>query len=260
VPRRSAAKVPKVSLEAPPPLQSIRILGVRVDVVDMAASLEHIEALVQRRDGCHLVATVNPEFVMRARRDPAFSAVLESASLALADGDYVLWAARRQGQRLRERVAGSDLVPELASLSARRGYRLFLLGGAPGVAEEAARRLVRRNPELVVAGTHAGSPRPEDDAESLALIRSARPDILLVAYGAPYQEFWIARHREQLQVPVAMGVGGALDFLAGRVPRAPRWMRAAHVEWLFRLVRQPWRARRMAVLPQYVVEVIRSTK
>jgi N-acetylglucosaminyldiphosphoundecaprenol N-acetyl-beta-D-mannosaminyltransferase len=226
----------------------------------MAASLQHIDALVRRRDGCRLVATVNPEFVMRARRDPAFRAALDSASLALADGDYVLWAARRQGHQLRERVAGSDLVPELASLAARRGYRLFLLGGAPGVAEEAARRLVRRNPDLVVAGTHAGSPLPEDDAESLARIGSARPDILLVAYGAPHQELWIARHRERLQVPVAMGVGGALDFLAGRVPRAPLWMREVRLEWLFRLLRQPWRARRMAVLPRYVVEVMRSTK
>lgn len=236
------------------------MLGVRVDDVDMAASLDHIEALVRRRDGCHLVATINPEFVMRARRDPAFKSVLESASLALADGDYVLWAARRLGRRLPERVAGSDLVPRLAELAARRGYRLFLLGGAPGVAEEAARRLVRQHPELVVSGTHAGSPRPEDDAETLEMIAAARPDILLVAYGAPRQELWIARHRERLQVPVAVGIGGTLDFLAGRVARAPGWMRRARLEWLFRLVRQPWRAHRMAVLPLYVLEVLRAAR
>lgn len=226
----------------------------------MAEALKRIDSLVASSAGTtELVATINPEFVMRARRDPEFRAVLESAALCVADGHYILWAARRQGRYLPERVAGSDLVPGIADLAERHGYRLFLLGAGPGVAREAADRLLSRHPNLQIVGVHPGSPRPQDDAASLAMIQAARPDLLLVAYGAPAQEMWIARNRDRLGVPVAMGVGGALDFVAGRVPRAPRWMRRARLEWLFRLVRQPWRARRMAVLPGYVLEVLRSS-
>jgi N-acetylglucosaminyldiphosphoundecaprenol N-acetyl-beta-D-mannosaminyltransferase len=128
----------------------------------------------------------------------------------------------------------------------------------PGVAEETARRLQARAPGLKIAGVYAGSPRPEDDQRSLELIAAAKPDVLLVAYGHPRQELWIARNRDRLQVPLAIGVGGAFDYVAGRVRRAPPWMRRARLEWLFRLVRQPWRARRMAVLPLFAVKVLRS--
>jgi N-acetylglucosaminyldiphosphoundecaprenol N-acetyl-beta-D-mannosaminyltransferase len=223
----------------------------------MAATLERIEAMIGE-GGAHLVATVNPEFVMRARNDREFAAVLEQADLCLADGWGVVWAARRQGCELSSPVTGADLVPALAQLCARRGYRLFLLGGRPGVAEEAARRLEALAPRLEVAGTHAGSPRPEDDETSVRLISGARPHVLLVAYGHPHQELWIARNAERLRVPVAIGVGGALDYVAGRVRRAPGWMRRAGLEWLFRLARQPWRVRRMAVLPRYAIEVLRQ--
>jgi len=238
-------------------MRSARILGVRVDCVDMDGALAEIERFVAERQPCRLVATVNPEFVMLARADAAFHKVLESAALCLADGAGVLWAARRQGCGLRDKVTGSDLVPRLAEVSGVRRLRLFFLGARPGVAAEAARRLKQANPGLVVAGIHPGSPRPEDDAESLRLIAGARPDILLVAYGAPHQELWIARNLDNLAVPVAIGVGGAFDYLAGRVRRAPRWMRRSHLEWLYRLARQPWRTRRMAVLPLYAYQVLR---
>jgi N-acetylglucosaminyldiphosphoundecaprenol N-acetyl-beta-D-mannosaminyltransferase len=238
-------------------MRSARILGVRVDCVEMEEALAEIERFVAERRPCRLVVTVNPEFVMLARADAAFHEVLDSAALCLADGAGVLWAARRQGCGLRDRVAGSDLVPRLAEVAGAKRLRLFFLGARPGVAAEAARRLKQANPGLAVVGVHPGSPRPEDDAESLRLIAGARPDILLVAYGAPQQELWIARNLENLQAPVAIGVGGAFDFLAGRVRRAPRWMRRAHLEWLYRLARQPWRVRRMAVLPRYAYQVIR---
>lgn len=232
------------------------MLGVRVDCVDMEGTLERIEGWVAERSACRQVATVNPEFVMRAGRDPEFAAALEQADLCLADGAGVLWAVRRQGCRLRERVTGSDLVPELARRAARRGHRLFLLGAGPGVAEEAARRLVAANPGLQVVGTHAGEPGPEADAETRRLLEAAAPDILLVAYGAPKQELWIQRNRPHLSVPVALGVGGTFDFIAGRARRAPLWMRRIHLEWLHRLWSEPWRARRMAVLPVYAARVL----
>ncbi|HEY4027097.1 MAG TPA: WecB/TagA/CpsF family glycosyltransferase, partial [Candidatus Dormibacteraeota bacterium] len=217
----------------------MRILGVRVDCLDMAGAVETIARMVEERGQTRLVATVNPEFVMRARVDDEFHDVLENAALCLADGIGVVWAMRRQGCPQYERVAGSDLVPNLARRCAASGWRPFLLGAAPGVAVAAACRLERDNPGLRVAGVHAGSPAPDDDEEALRRIAAARPDLLLVAYGAPHQELWIARNRRRLDVPVAIGVGGTFDFLAGRVRRAPAWLREAHLEWLWRLLLQP---------------------
>lgn len=238
-------------------MNQARVLGVRVDCLDMEASLDRIEQFVDA-GGHHLVATVNPEFVMRARVDQDFARVLESADLCLADGSGVVWAARRQGCAMREPVTGVDLIPPLAALCARRGFRIFLLGAAPGVANDLATRLRVEYPELEVEA-HAGTPDPSADVATLALIRAHKPQVLLVAYGHPKQELWIDRMRESLGVAVAMGVGGSFDYLTGRIPRAPTWMRRARLEWLFRLVRQPWRVRRMAVLPIYALRVLRST-
>ena len=236
------------------------MLGVRVDCVDVAGSLAAIESMVRQGGGTRLVATVNPEFVMRARADQVFGRALEEAALCVPDGAGVVWAMRRQGCRGQPRVTGSDLVPELCRLCAHHGWRPFFLGAMPGVAAEAARRLEQQVPGLVVAGTHAGSPAPEDDEESLRRIRAARPDLLLVAYGNPSQELWVARNRERLEVPVAIGVGGSFDFIAGRARRAPGVVQRVHLEWLWRLAREPWRIRRMAVLPVYALQILRSSE
>ena len=234
---------------------SVRVLGVRVDAVDTAGAVARIGALVEA-GGHHQVATVNPEFIMLARRDPEFARILEAADLCLADGWGVTWAAKQLGVPLPGRVPGSDFLEPLAGFAAERGYRVFFLGAAAGVAEAAATALRRAHPRLQVAGCHAGEAGPEGDAESLALIREARPQILLVAYGHPKQELWIERNRLRAEVPVAMGVGGAFDFVSGRVPRAPAWMRRVGLEWLYRLGREPWRARRMAVLPAFAIRVL----
>ena len=220
----------------------------------MAAALSRIEAMVDE-GGHHLVATVNPEFVMQAQTDSQFARVLESADLCLPDGSGVLWAARRQGCEVRTRVTGTDLVEPLAALCARRGFGMFLLGAAPGVADVLARRLSDRNPGLIVAA-HSGSPEAMSDAETLQRIHAAGAKVLLVAYGAPAQELWMDRLREQLGVQVAIGVGGAFDYLSGRVRRAPYWMRGAGAEWAYRLGRQPWRIRRMSVLPVFAWRVL----
>ena len=236
---------------------SIQVLGVRVDALDTQATLDRIGELLAG-GGHHLVATVNPEFIMLARRNPEFHRVLDGAALCLADGRGVTWAAARQGRPLPDRVTGVDLIPALAERAARFRWRLFLLGAAPGVAETVADLLRAAHPGLVIAGCHAGVAGPEGDEESLRLIGAARPDIVLVAYGAPRQEFWIARNLARLEAGVGIGVGGAFDYLSGRVPRAPAWMRRAGVEWLYRLLRQPWRAGRMAVLPLFAFEVLRA--
>jgi N-acetylglucosaminyldiphosphoundecaprenol N-acetyl-beta-D-mannosaminyltransferase len=224
----------------------------------MSAALGRIEQLVEL-GGHHQVATVNPEFVMSAQKDREFSRVLESADLCLADGTGVVWAARRQGCDLSGPVPGVDLVPPLAAMCARRGFRLFLLGAAPGVAAQLAARLLADLPNLEVAA-HPGSPDPSSDDDTLRLIHEHRTQVLLVAFGAPKQDLWIARLKDRLGVSVAIGVGGAFDYLTGGVPRAPVWMRKAGLEWLHRLANQPWRIRRMMVLPAYAFKVLSAGK
>jgi N-acetylglucosaminyldiphosphoundecaprenol N-acetyl-beta-D-mannosaminyltransferase len=224
----------------------------------MDEALRKIEGFVDE-GGPHLVATVNPEFVMRANQDAEFARVLETADLCLPDGTGVVWAARREGCSMRGPVAGTDMLPRLAAMCARRGFPLFLLGAAPGVAAELASKLQAGHPELKVA-SHPGSPDASDDAETLRLIHDHHTQVLLVAFGHPKQELWIDRLKNRLGVAVAVGMGGAYDYLTGRVPRAPAWMRNAGLEWSYRLVKQPWRARRMAVLPVYAIKVLFTPK
>jgi len=237
--------------------KSIFILGVWVDDVAYDEALSLSKGFIQEGTP-HQIVTVNPEFVVAAQRDEEFRCILNAADLALPDGIGLIWASRLLGRPLRERVAGSELVPRIAERAVARGYRLFFLGAAPAVAEETARRLCQQNPGLLVAGTYAGSPAVEEEDEIMALVRAARPNILFVAYGAPQQDKWIARNLGRLGVPVCMGVGGALDFIAGRAKRAPRWMQCLGLEWLHRLCHQPWRWRRMLALPKFVWLVVRE--
>ena len=241
-----------VKREGPP---VVRILGVPVHAVTFAGLLEEIERLIES-GRVHQIATVNPEFVMAAGRDPIFSVVLERAALCMPDGVGLLWAARWLGHRLPERVTGSDGVPLIAERAAEKGWRLFFLGAAPGVAEQTAAILSARYPGLQVAGTYAGSPVAEEEEAIVGRVNAANADILLVAYGAPKQDKWIARNLPRLRVGVAMGVGGSFDFISGKAVRAPTWMRRLGLEWLHRLMREPWRWRRMVALPRFALAVL----
>jgi N-acetylglucosaminyldiphosphoundecaprenol N-acetyl-beta-D-mannosaminyltransferase len=237
----------------------VDILGVRVDDVTYGEALARCAALVASGRPRYVV-TPNPEFVILARRDPEFRAILNAADLAIPDGGGLLLAARLLGRPLREQVRGTDLCYGLVERAAVEGWRVFLLGAAPGVAEAAARALSRRTPGLVLAGTFAGDGGPAGDAATRAAVRAAgRCDVLFVAYGAPRQERWIARNLPRLDVGVAIGVGGVLDFMSGRVRRAPRLVRQAGLDWLFRLAIQPRRARRqLTTIPPFVVLALRE--
>ena len=202
------------------------------------------------------VCTVNPEFIMTARRHPACAQALAAADLCTPDGVGVLWAARLAGVRLNERVTGSDGIHRLCERAAEQGWRVFFLGAAPGVAERAAAELTRLYPGLPVAGTYGGSPAESDWPQIRQRLAAAPADLLFVAYGHPRQDIWIHQHKEELPVAVALGVGGAFDFVAGITPRAPLWLRRLGLEWLFRLARQPWRWRRMAILPLFALLVL----
>ena len=243
---------------------AVRILGITVDCVDFAGLLDRLEWwVVQRRahgsaQPCRQVCTVNPEFIVDAQNDPAFGAVLRRADLRVPDGVGVLWAADLLGAALSERVTGSDGIYRIAERAAARGWRVFFLGAAPGVALRTAGRLRELYPGLIVAGAYDGSPHDDDWPAMRGWLQSTQPDILFVAYGHPKQDFWIDHHRADLPAAVALGVGGAFDFVAGVTVRAPRWMRRLGLEWLHRLIRQPWRWRRMVKLPVFVVRVLRQ--
>ncbi len=225
-------------------------MGAPIHDVTMAETLALIAQWIDA-GGVHQIATVNPEFLMKARRDPDFRATLQRAALCIPDGIGVLWAARMRGKKLRERVAGSDLVPLLSAEAARQGWRVFYLGAAPGVAEKAAAILAARHPGLNVVGCYAGSPAPEEEDDIVARVRAAQANILLVAYGAPKQDLWLDRNLARTGAAVGIGVGGSFDFIAGVSRRAPRWIQRLGLEWLDRLVREPWRWRRQLALPHF---------
>jgi N-acetylglucosaminyldiphosphoundecaprenol N-acetyl-beta-D-mannosaminyltransferase len=228
-----------------------------VDDVTSDEALDRVEQFIAEREP-RQICTVNPEFVMQAQQNGAFRKVINDAALCIPDGVGLLWAARRLRHPLRERVAGSTLVVQIAERAAQSGWRLYLLGGALGVADRAAAILQARYPGLVVAGAFPGSPAPDEENDIVERIRAARPDMLFVAFGAPAQDLWIARNQPRLQVPVAMGVGGSLDFVAGVTRRAPEWVQRIGLEWLYRLIREPWRWRRQLALPRFVWHVLRS--
>jgi N-acetylglucosaminyldiphosphoundecaprenol N-acetyl-beta-D-mannosaminyltransferase len=233
------------------------LLGVPIDPLTEAEAVEWVaRAVAEGRP--YMVISVNPERIMHAGRDPAFGAVLRGADLALADGAGVVWAARRLGRLLPERVAGVDFVRALAARGAGQGWRFFFLGGGPGVAEAAGRALREAYPGFVLAGSHAGSPDPLSDAATIEAVRASGAQLLFLAYGAGAEEAWLARNLAASGASIGMGVGGAFDFISGRVRRAPSWMRNWGLEWLYRLSREPWRWRRMIALPRFVIRVMRE--
>lgn len=243
----AVALAPEKSIaEAEPMRKVVVLLGVPVDDLNMQETLARIDHFVEtgRRTGrTHQVVTVNADFVVNAIKDPEVRFILQEADLATADGMPIVWGARLLGVQLPDRVAGADMVPLLAERAAQKGHSIFLLGAAPGVAEQAAQLLCERYPELKIAGILAPPYAPVLDMEHqlVEAVKAAEPDILLVAFGNPKQEKWIAMHRHELGVPVMIGVGGSLDFLTGTTRRAPRWMQRMGLEWLHRMLQDPGR-------------------
>lgn len=232
------------------------VMGVPIDDLDMPAALSRIEEFIceGRATGTtHQIATVNADFVIKAQEDPELRVILQEADMATADGMPLVWGAKLLGVKLPGRVTGADLVPALAAIAAEKGYSLYLLGGSPGVSDRAAEALQARYPAIRIVG--AVSP-PFASVLNIAPalvedIRNAQPDILLVAFGNPKQEKWIAMHAPDLRVPVMIGVGGTLDFIAGITRRAPEWMQRSGLEWVYRLAQEPRRLWR-----RYMVDLV----
>ena len=235
----------------------VRIGRIWIDDLAFDEALSAIEELIGRGGA---VFTPNVDHVVTAERNEEFRAAYEAAELSVADGQWVVWAARVLGTPLPAKISGSDLVLPLAKRLGARGRSAYYLGGAPGAAEAAAERLSREC-GLRIAGVD--SPRIDlrsPDQAVVERVKAARPDVVFVALGSPKQELWIHRNREALRPAVLAGVGATLDFLAGQVRRAPPWISRSGLEWLFRLALEPRRLARRYLVddPQFALIVLRT--
>ena len=277
--------MPLLSLDASRP-RRVSVGQVAVDSVTFSAAIAAIEALVDARRG-GIVLTPNVDHVVLASDDDRFRGAYRRCSLSLADGMPVVWAARALGRPLPEKLSGSDLREPLMKLAAARGFRVFLLGGAEGVARRAAAHLVATNPSLRIVGTaspqiHAADPRERaakrpwgsmtteaplrhdrrrgsrERHALVARIKEADPDLVLVGLGAPKQELWIHEAATELSPAVLLGIGASIDFLAGTARRAPPWVSRAGLEWAFRLAQEPRRMWRRYLLrdPRFVSIIV----
>ena len=226
----------------------MKILGVRVDNLTMTEAVSRVGEMIAG-GGKHYVATPNPEFLVDAQRDSEFRKILNGADLSLPDGIGLVFVSRVLGKALLGRVSGTDFMERLCEEAAKRGWGVFLLGAREGVADKASKVLAERYPGLKVLGSSAGSERNPFDTEMrdeiTRKVGDEQIDLLFVAFGHGKQEKWIVSNLPYLNVAVAVGVGGAFDFISGRVKRAPRWAREIGLEWLWRLFREPWRVRRI---------------
>lgn len=239
------------------PFAQVTILGISVSKMNMQQTVQYLTESIHRNKS-HQVVTINPIMVMLALEHPKFMEAFTQADLVIPDGTGIVWAAERQGNPVQERVAGYDLLHELMKTGMNHQWRVYLLGASPDVVEEAAARLTSMYPGIQVVGYHDGYFSVDDSEQIIADIRQADPHILFVANTPEKQDLWIHEHRDQLNIPVMMGVGGSFDVIAGKVRRAPKLFVKLRLEWFYRLVREPTRFKRMLALPKFVAKIIRA--
>ncbi len=235
----------------------VEMLGVPLARIDMEGALARVDEFIAERSP-HLVVTSDTPGIVRTRDDPEYQEIVRDADMVTADGRGVVWMARVLGLPVTERVSGVDMMESICRRAGEKGYSVYLLGARPGVAEDVARVLQRRCPGLRLVGAHDGYFTAAEEPDVIRTIAEVAPDILFVALGSPRQEKWIRRHQAELQVPVAIGVGGSFDVIAGRIPRAPRWMQQAGLEWLYRILREPKRLPRMWAVPRLLWMTLRE--
>lgn len=234
-------------------MDTVNILGVYVNKYTMEQAVKKAAELIET-EGMSMIFTPNSEILLYASNNPDFTKVLNQANMIIPDGIGVVYGARILGEPLKERVAGYDLVCNLFPIMAQKGQSVYLLGAKPSVAEKAAENLTKKYPGLVIAGTHDGYFK--DDDEVIADINRSNPDFLMVCLGFPKQEQWIFDNRDKINTRLAIGAGGCLDVFAGTVARAPEFYCNHGIEWLYRLVKQPSRFVRMLALPKFGFKVL----
>lgn len=236
--------------------ERLHLFGVPIDRVDRTEALQAADAWIRTKSPTRVIFTPDTTAVMRAKWDKSLRDAYQSANLVTADGTGLLWASRMFGTPLKERVTGIDLLQDICSIAERREKRIYLLGAKPGVAKEAANALLTEHPNLKICGIHHGYFAQNESASVIEQIQKAAPDLLFVAMGVPLQERWIMEHREALGVAVVMGVGGSFDVIAGQVKRAPLSWQNSGFEWLWRTLQEPWRWKRLKVIPTFLIQLI----
>lgn len=232
-----------------------RVLDILVNTQNYDELMEDVFARIERNEKS-LVVAINPEKIMKAKHDPSLRRLLNDAEIQIPDGIGVILASKLQQGDITSRVTGVDMMLRLCEEAAKRGERIFLYGGKPGVAEKAKAKLETLYPGIQVVGTQDGYEK--DEALICTRINEAKPAILFVAMGSPKQENWINEHRDQLHPTIYQGVGGSFDVLAGNVKRAPQMFQKTGTEWLYRLVKEPSRIKRQMALPQFLLEVVKQ--
>lgn len=231
---------------------SYDFLGIRVDNVTMDQTIQGVIQAIEQKKPFNIV-TVNPELVMTATKNKDFKDIIQNSDIVTPDGVGLIimgWLTRR---KLKERVTGVDLCERLAQEATTKGWKLYLLGAQPGIAQLAADKLTEKHPGLEIVGVNSSDPDPHLAKDISRDISAKKPAILLVAYGSPTQEMWIQNHRQHFDPLVTIGVGGSFDFIAGSTKRAPKWVQTIGLEWLWRLTLQPKRLRRMLALPKFAI-------
>lgn len=239
-------------------MSRIKFLNTEVDNLTMDESIERIEELILSKKPSYVV-TPNVDHIVKLEEDKEFQDVYKEADLILTDGMPLIWISKLKKNPIKEKVSGSDLFPRVCKLAADKGYKVFLLGAAEGVAVRAAENLRAKYNGLNIIGTYSpsyGFEKKEDEIQKIIeLINEVKPDILAVGLGAPKQEKFLYNYRKQLNVPVSLAIGASIDFEAGNMSRAPKWMQNIGLEWLYRLYQEP---RRMA--KRYLIDDVKIIK
>lgn len=234
--------------------ETVKVLDIPFPKIKLQQAVDLLEERIgQAVDSVFHVITVNPEIVMACKHDKGLRQIVDDAELITADGIGIVIASGWNGDRLPERVTGFDMMMELLERGDKKGWSFYLLGADPETNQKAAEIIGQRYPGVRIAGRQHGFFKPEEEPRILEDIRTASPDVLLVALGVPKAERWIHGYKGRLKARIAMGVGGSLDVVAGKVKRAPVFFQKVHLEWFYRLMRQPSRWRRQLVLPKFAV-------
>ena len=240
--------------------EPVKILDVPVHPLTMGEAVSVLEESITSGEQAFVV-TANAEIIMMCQEDAGYKKIVsQDAQLVLPDGAGAVWAGRHLGYKVPERVAGFDLYCQLLDKAAQKGYKAFFFGGSPGIAEAAKAKSEKLYPGVQVVGCRNGYFKEEESQAIIDEINASGADMLFAALGAPKQEKWLVRYREQLKPKILMGIGGSFDVFAGKMERAPKWMQDASLEWLFRLYKQPSRFMRMMALPKFVLKVVFSGK
>lgn len=222
----------------------IKFMNTDIDNLTMAETLNEIEKLIQKKN-CSYVVTPNVDHIVRLEKDEELQKVYKNASLILTDGKPLIWISKWYKTPIKEKISGSDLFPRVCLLAANKNYTMYLLGAAEGVADTAARNLMKKYPGLNIVGTYSppfGFEKNEQEMNKIKTqIQDVHPDILIVGLGCPKQEKFMYYHCKELGVPISFGLGASIDFEAGNIKRAPKWMSNHGLEWLYRFSKEPKR-------------------